>query len=137
MRLVPVSSLARTIRKAVPDVKSTQDFGETGSGAFLLGVMSARTFDDAFGYVKYARKAVPFGNLVLHDTKVEEHKRQTAACSTRSLMDLLLRWPRDLRGCNYLHRQTMTESASLQDCSVTSLQDLLSKIHCLEVDFDK
>ena len=85
VRLVPVSSLARTIRKAVPDVKSTQDLGETGSGAFLLGVMSARTFNNAFGYVKYACKAVPFRNLVLQDTKVEENTRQTAACGTHSL----------------------------------------------------
>ncbi len=31
----------------------------------------------------------------------------------------------------------MTESTSLQDCSVTSLQDLLSKIHRLEIEFNK
>ena len=47
--------------------------------------MTARSFNDAFSYVKYARKAVSFRNLVLHDTLVEEHKRHTAACGTRPL----------------------------------------------------
>jgi len=77
--------LVRTIRKAVPDIKSTQNFGETGRGAFLLGIVPARAFNDAFGYVKYACKAVPFRNLVLHDTTVEERKRQTDESGTRFL----------------------------------------------------
>ena len=81
---------------------------------------------------------MPLGHFVLRDTDSELlglRLTSPVAWFARAQKLNISQKLNMLHQCNYLRRQTMAKSTNVQDCRVTSLQNLLSEIHRLRVKF--